>query len=189
MAQLFKASRTWCIPLSKRDGTVQCPHPHTPCKRYCLIRGYMMPGIYGALKEIVCWYSLFPVIIRRQKYWFWSTIIPVESAEVARHPYRCRITWMYLFTWMALDMRGLMGVGSVELMAARTHDKGAGYEEHFDPLGGRNAQQRPVCSVSRCWAQNHVLLTLHSPRDPTNDRFWVSSVSRLERERRARLGC
>ena len=74
-----------------------------------------MPGICGALKEIVCYYSLFPVMTRRQKCWFWSTIMPVESARVARHPYRCRITWMYLFTWMALDMRGLM--------AARPHAK------------------------------------------------------------------
>ncbi|CZR65637.1 uncharacterized protein PAC_15537 [Phialocephala subalpina] len=41
---------------------------------------------------------LFPVMIRRQKCWFWSTIIPIESAEVARHPYRCRITWVYFFT-------------------------------------------------------------------------------------------
>jgi hypothetical protein len=72
-----------------------------------------MPGICGALKEVVCCHSLFPVMIRRQKCWFWSTIMPVESAEVARHPYRCRITWMCLFTWMALDMR--------ELMAARPH--------------------------------------------------------------------
>jgi len=72
-----------------------------------------MPGICGDLKEVVCCHSLFPVMIRRQKCWFWSTIIPVESAEVARHPYRCRITWMCLFTWMALDMR--------ELMAARPY--------------------------------------------------------------------
>lgn len=64
-----------------------------------------MPGICGALKEVVCCHSLFPVMIRRQKCWFWSTIMPVESAEVARHPYRCRIIWM------ALDMRGLMVVG------------------------------------------------------------------------------
>jgi hypothetical protein len=68
----------------------------------------MVPGICGALKEIVCCHSLFPVMIRRQKCWFWSTIMLVESAEVARHPYSCQITWMYLFTWMALEMRELM---------------------------------------------------------------------------------
>jgi hypothetical protein len=46
--------------------------------------------------------------------WFWSTIMPVESAEVARHPYRCRITWM------VLDMRGLMAArphaGSISIL-------------------------------------------------------------------------
>ena len=96
-----------------------------------------MPGICGALKEIVWCHSLFPVMARWQKCCFWSTIMPVESAEVVRHPYRCRITWMYLSTRMALDVWGLIGVGSE-------------CEEHFDPLGGRNAQQRPVSSVSRC---------------------------------------
>ncbi len=95
-------------------GLSIAPHPPKPLQIIlCLMRGCMMPGICGALKEIVCYYSLFPVMTRRQKCWFWSTLMPVESAEVARRPYRCRITWIYLFTWMALDMRGLMGVGSV----------------------------------------------------------------------------
>jgi hypothetical protein len=76
------------------------------------MRGCMMPGICGALKEVKCCYSIFPVM-RRKMCWSWPTIMPVESAEVARHPYRCRITWMYLFTWMAVGMRGLM--------AARPH--------------------------------------------------------------------
>jgi hypothetical protein len=45
-------------------------------------------------------------------------------------------------------------------MDVSLHMDGVGYaradgretlcEEHFDPLGGRNAQQRPVCSVPRC---------------------------------------
>jgi hypothetical protein len=65
--------------------------------------------------------------------------MPVELAEVTRYPYYYRIIWIYLFIWMALDMRGLMGMDSVGLMAARTYDKGAGYKEHFDSLGGRNA--------------------------------------------------
>jgi len=35
---------------------------------------------------------------------------------------------------------GLMGAGSVGSMAARPYDKmGTECEEHFDPLGGRNA--------------------------------------------------
>ena len=53
----------------------------------------------------------------------WSTIMPVESAEVARHPYRCRITWM------ALDMRGLMAARpharSISILwAAEMHSNG-----------------------------------------------------------------
>jgi hypothetical protein len=41
----------------------------------------MMPGICGALKEIVCCHSFFPVTTRRQKCWFWFMIMPVESAN------------------------------------------------------------------------------------------------------------
>src|SRR5947209_12343454 len=33
----------------------------------CLMQGCMMLGICGALKEIVCCHSLFPVMTRRQK--------------------------------------------------------------------------------------------------------------------------
>jgi hypothetical protein len=51
---------------------------------------------------------------------------------------------------MALDVRGLMGVGSVGWPQDPMTEKGTECEEHFDPLGGRNAQQRPVRSVSRC---------------------------------------
>ena len=87
--------------------------PKTSAGRCCLMRGCMMPGICGAPKEVVCCHSLFPAMVRRQKCWSWSTIMPVESAEVARHPYRCRITWIYLITWMVL----------VGLMAARPHDR------------------------------------------------------------------
>jgi hypothetical protein len=39
--------------------------PQIPCRRCCLMRGCMMPGICGALREVVCCHSLFPVIIRR----------------------------------------------------------------------------------------------------------------------------
>jgi hypothetical protein len=73
-------------------------------------RGLLKRGHIGALEEVVCCYPLFSVMIRRQKCWFWSTIMPVELAEVARHPYCCRIIWMYLSIWMALDMRGLMAL-------------------------------------------------------------------------------
>jgi len=45
---------------------------------------------------------------------------------------------------------------------ARADGRETPCEEHFDPLGGRNAQKRPVCSVPRCWAQNQPVLTLHS---------------------------
>jgi hypothetical protein len=56
--------------------------PQNPCRQWCLMRGCMMPSICGALKEVVCCHSLFPVMIGRQKCWFWSTIMLVESAEV-----------------------------------------------------------------------------------------------------------
>jgi hypothetical protein len=63
-----------------------------------------MPGICGALKEIVCCHLLFPVMTRRQKCWFWSTIMPVESADGVGYA--------------GADGRGYRG-----LMAARPHDR------------------------------------------------------------------
>jgi hypothetical protein len=56
-------------------------------------------------------------------------------------------------------------------MDVSLHMDGGGYaradgretpcEEHFDPLGGRNTQQWPVCPVPAT-AQNQAFLTLHS---------------------------
>jgi len=76
--------------------------------------------------------------------------MPVESAEVARHPYRCRITWI-----VSLHTDG---VGY-----ARADSRETLCDEYFDPLGGRNAQQRPVCSVPLATKlQTRQFLTLQS---------------------------
>ena len=53
-----------------------------------------MPG-WCALKEVMCYHRLFPVMTRTLKCWFSSTIMPIESAEV-RLSYRCWIRWIFL---------------------------------------------------------------------------------------------
>jgi hypothetical protein len=62
----------------------------------------MMPGICGALKEIVCCYSLFPVMTRRQKFQFWSTVLLINSADIVEYA--------------GVDRRGYV-------IAARPHDR------------------------------------------------------------------
>jgi hypothetical protein len=70
-------------------------------------------------------------------------IMPVESAKAARHPYRCRITWMYHID--GVGYAGLMGVGL--WLRDPITEKDTECKEHFDPLGGRNTQRFSLLSL------------------------------------------
>jgi hypothetical protein len=129
-----------CVTRASPQRRTLVKDPQNACKRCCLMRGCIMLGSCGALKAVLCGHSLLSChdwVGSGSRSCPWNQVRLLD-------PFRCPITRMYQFTWMASDMRGLVGVCSVRLMAARPHDR----------LGRRmrgacQSSRRPKCTEER----------------------------------------
>jgi hypothetical protein len=84
-----------------------------------------MPGICGALKEVIYYYSLFPVIIQE------------AEVLVLVHNYTGWISWGYQ-TLLLLSDNIDISLYIDGIRYTRADSRETLYKKHFNPLGGRN---------------------------------------------------